>query len=64
MKTYPLTWAKDCATALAIPEVDYGAYYPITAVKRQHFAHELWLFPVTEYVFVGYLKTIFIKVQE
>ena len=41
------------------PEVDYGAYYTV-----QENNHELWLCPVTEYVFGGgYPDQIYISIQ-
>jgi len=42
------------------PQVEYGAYY--TAVERNH---NLWLCPVTEYVFNGhYPNKIYIKKED
>jgi hypothetical protein len=42
--------------------VDYGAYYHIDRIKGDKINHQLWLCPVTEYVFGGgYPETIFIK---
>ena len=42
--------------------VDYGAYYKVDKFKDKTINHQLWLCPVTEYVFEGqYPETIFIK---
>ena len=42
--------------------VDYGAYYHVDSFKGETINHQLWLCPVTEYVFEGgYPETIFIK---
>ena len=42
--------------------VDYGAYYKVDSYKGETLDHQLWLCPVTEYVFEGgYPETIFIK---
>ena len=42
--------------------VDYGAYYYVDSFKGETINHQLWLCPVTEYVFEGgYPETIFIK---
>lgn len=42
--------------------VDYGAYYKVDSYKGKTLNHQLWLCPVTEYVFEGgYPETIFIK---
>lgn len=44
------------------PEVDYGAYYNVSMHEHKPFSHELWLCPVTEYVFGGiYPDTIYVK---
>ena len=43
-------------------KVDYGAYYHIEKFKGIVINHQLWLCPVTEYVFEGiYPQTIYIK---
>lgn len=43
-------------------KVDYGAYYHVEKFKGIAINHQLWLCPVTEYVFEGtYPETIFIK---
>ena len=43
-------------------KVDYGAYYHVEKFKGIALNHQLWLCPVTEYVFEGtYPETIFIK---
>jgi hypothetical protein len=42
--------------------VDYGAYYLVEKFKERSLNHQLWLCPVTEYVFEGgYPETIYIK---
>lgn len=42
--------------------VDYGAYYHVDSFKGETLNHQLWLCPVTEYVFEGgYPENIFIK---
>lgn len=42
--------------------VDYGAYYQVDHFKGQTLNHQIWLCPVTEYVFEGqYPDTIYIK---
>ncbi len=42
--------------------VDYGAYYLVEKFKGVFLDHQLWLCPVTEYVFDGgYPETIYIK---
>ena len=43
-------------------KVDYGAYYHVEKFKEVAINHQLWLCPVTEYVFEGtYPESIFIK---
>ncbi len=43
--------------------VDYGAYYHVKTYREQVLNHQLWLCPVTEYVFEGgYPDEIYIKV--
>ena len=43
-------------------KVDYGAYYKVEKYKEIAINHQLWLCPVTEYVFEGtYPQTIYIK---
>lgn len=42
--------------------VNYGAYYHVDTFKGTTINHQLWLCPVTEYVFEGgYPETIFIQ---
>ena len=42
--------------------VDYGAYYLVENFKENILNHQLWLCPVTEYVFEGgYPEKIYIK---
>lgn len=42
--------------------VDYGAYYHVEKFNGQVINHQLWLCPVTEYVFEGvYPSTIYIQ---
>lgn len=42
--------------------VDYGAYYQVEQFRNNIINHQLWLCPVTEYVFEGgYPDKIFIK---
>ena len=40
---------------------DYGAYYHIVELHGQPCLHQLWLCPVTEYVFGEYPKEIFFQ---
>ena len=43
-------------------KVNYGAYYRVEKFKEITINHQLWLCPVTEYVFEGtYPESIFIK---
>ena len=39
--------------------VGYGAYYNVTALQGKPFGHQLWLCPVTEYVFGQYPNKIY-----
>jgi len=39
--------------------VDYGAYYNVTELHGKPFEHQLWLCPVTEYVFGQYPNKIY-----
>ena len=39
--------------------VGYGAYYNVTALQGKPFDHQLWLCPVTEYVFGQYPNKIY-----
>jgi hypothetical protein len=39
--------------------VDYGAYYEAVEYNNKPFEHQLWLCPVTEYVFGEYPNEIF-----
>jgi hypothetical protein len=42
--------------------VNYGAYYLVEKFKGRSLNHQLWLCPVTEYVFEGgYPETFYIK---
>ena len=41
--------------------VDYGAYYEAVELHGKPFQHQLWLCPVTEYVFGAYPEEIFIQ---
>jgi hypothetical protein len=38
--------------------VDYGAYYKVTQMNGEAYNHQLWLCPVTEYVFGNYPQEI------
>ena len=43
--------------------VDYGAYYDVVEMNKESFKHNLWLCPVTEYVFGGnYPAEIYVKI--
>lgn len=39
--------------------VEYGAYYKVTQLNGESYNHQLWLCPVTEYVFGNYPQEIF-----
>ena len=41
---------------------DYGAYYQVIELHDQPFDHQLWLCPVTEYVFGDYPEVLFISI--
>lgn len=43
--------------------VGYGAYYQVQEWKGEPFAHQLWLCPVTEWVFGYYPDNLYIKIQ-
>lgn len=45
--------------AIGHAPVDYGAYYQATEYNNKPFEHQLWLCPVTEYVFGEYPSEIF-----
>jgi hypothetical protein len=38
--------------------VEYGAYYKVTQLNGESYNHQLWLCPVTEYVFGNYPQEI------
>jgi hypothetical protein len=42
--------------------VDYGAYYKVTDLQGKPFNHQLWLCPVTEYVFGQYPPKIYASI--
>ena len=42
--------------------VDYGAYYKVTQLNNQPYDHQLWLCPVTEYVFGNYPDQIYASI--
>jgi hypothetical protein len=42
--------------------VDYGAYYNVTTLQGKPYRHQLWLCPVTEYVFGQYPSKIYASV--
>jgi hypothetical protein len=42
--------------------VDYGAYYKVTQMNGEAYNHQLWLCPVTEYVFGNYPLEIFTSI--
>lgn len=44
--------------------VDYGAYYQAVELQGQPFNHQLWLCPVTEYVFGEYPDVIFFSISK
>lgn len=44
--------------------VEYGAYYDVIEYNRKPFHHELWLCPVTEYIFNEYPDQIFFNPQK
>ena len=43
--------------------VDYGAYYNVTTLQGKPYRHQLWLCPVTEYVFGQYPSKIYASVM-
>lgn len=43
--------------------VDYGAYYKVTQLNGQPHNHQLWLCPVTEYVFGNYPAEIYASIR-
>lgn len=43
--------------------VDYGAYYQVKELNGQPFSHQLWLCPVTEYVFGHYPSEIYASIH-
>lgn len=42
--------------------VDYGAYYKVNQMNGEAYNHQLWLCPVTEYVFGNYPQEIFTSI--
>ena len=42
--------------------VDYGVYYSVTQLNGQPHNHQLWLCPVTEYVFGNYPDQIYASI--
>lgn len=42
--------------------VDYGAYYKVNRLNGQPHDHQLWLCPVTEYVFGNYPNQIYTSI--
>ncbi len=42
--------------------VEYGAYYSVTELNGQPHDHQLWLCPVTEYVFGNYPDQIYASI--
>ena len=53
---------QDLLDQIGHAKVDYGAYYHVDKFKEIAINHQLWLCPVTEYVFEGsYPQTIYIK---
>ena len=42
--------------------VDYGAYYNVSELHGKPYQHQLWLCPVTEYVFGSYPEDIYTAV--
>lgn len=44
--------------------VDYGAYYQVQELNGAPYQHQLWLCPVTEYVFGEYPDQIFFTINK
>lgn len=44
--------------------VEYGAYYEAVELNRNPYQHQLWLCPVTEYVFGEYPEEIFFSITK
>lgn len=42
--------------------VDFGAYYRVTELNSKPYYHQLWLCPVTEYVFGNYPEEIYASI--
>ncbi len=42
--------------------IEYGAYYEVTELDGKNFSHQLWLCPVTEYVFGEYPREMWVRV--
>lgn len=42
--------------------VDYGAFYKVNQMNGEAYNHQLWLCPVTEYVFGNYPQEIFTSI--
>lgn len=43
--------------------VDYGAYYKVARLNGRDYDHQLWLCPVTEYVFGDYPQEIYASIH-
>jgi hypothetical protein len=53
---------RDLLEEIGHAPVDYGAYYKAVEYKNQPFQHQLWLCPVTEYVFGEYPDEVFFSI--
>lgn len=53
---------QDLLDAVGHAPVNYGAYYKVSELNGKSFEHQLWLCPVTEYVFGSYPEEIFASV--
>jgi hypothetical protein len=59
MKKFRKGLNRELLDELGHAPVDYGAYYQVSTLHGHPFDHQLWLCPVTEYVFGDYPDEIY-----
>jgi hypothetical protein len=62
MKKFKKGLNKQLLDLIGHAPVDYGAYYMVSELNGNPFNHQLWLCPVTEYVFGNYPEEIYTAV--
>ncbi len=62
MKKFKKGMNRELLDLIGHAPVDYGAYYNVSELNGNPYQHQLWLCPVTEYVFGSYPDEIYTAV--